>query len=82
MTPEKKYKRLISLAEEEGTDSTPKKIIELNNLLFELDSNLVQEKDLRVIDELITTLHNTENLISEQSEKILSLQDSIRKRAS
>jgi hypothetical protein len=74
-----KYKRLIELAEELNTPSTSEKIKELNLLLAQIDINIVGEKHYHLLDDLITILHNTNNIFEETYPNIIELQDAIRR---
>lgn len=72
------YERLIYLAEEPDTASTQEKIKELNDLLSTQNVDSIKDKDLQVLDDLITILANTGNLYAEKHEAIINLQDDIR----
>ena len=72
------YKRLIFLAEELDTPSTLQKITELNELLSGQDINDIKDCDLQILDDLISILSNTDNLLVEKRESVIILQESIR----
>jgi hypothetical protein len=56
------YKKLIQLAEELDTPSTQEKIDELNRLLSGISVDIIDEDHYQLIDDLITILHNTNNI--------------------
>ncbi len=72
------YERLIFLAKETDTQSTPQKILELNELLSIQDINGVKDSDLQILDDLISILNNTNNLFVEKRESVINLLESIR----
>lgn len=74
------YERLIFLAKETDTQSTPQKISELNELLSSQDVNDIKDNDLQIIDDLISILSNTNNLLPEKQEFVINLQENIRSR--
>jgi hypothetical protein len=74
------YERLIFLANETDTQSTPQKISELNELLSSQDVNDIKDCDLQILDDLISILSNTDNLFAEKQESIINLQENIRSR--
>ena len=75
-----KYERLIFLAKETDTQSTPQKISELNELLSNQDVNEIKDYDLQILDDLISILSNTDNLLAEKQESVINLQEDIRSR--
>lgn len=75
-----KYERLIFLAKETDTQSTPQKISELNELLSNQDVNEIKDCDLQILDDLISILSNTDNLLAEKQESVINLQEDIRSR--
>lgn len=74
------YERLIFLANEADVQSTPQKISELNELLSSQDVNEIKDCDLQILDDLISILSNTDNLVAEKQESIINLQENIRSR--
>jgi hypothetical protein len=76
------YQRLMVLANETDTTSTEEKIRELNKLLGALDPLLIEVGDLRILDDLITVLHNTGNLLPETRVVLMERQEIIRSRLS
>lgn len=72
------YERLLFLAEEADTQSTPQKISELNELLSIQDIDGITDSDLTILDDLISILCNTDNLFTEKRESITNLQEAIR----
>ena len=72
------YERLIFLSKETDTQSTPQRISELNELLSGQDVNDIKVCDLQIMDDLISILSNTDNLLAEKRESIISLQERIR----
>lgn len=76
------YRRLMVLANETDTPSTDEKILELNKLLEVLDPSMVKIDDLRIVDDLVTVLHNTGNLLPETRDLLMDHQEKIRSRLS
>ena len=74
------YERLIFLANEADVQSTPQKISELNELLSSQDVNEIKDCDLQILDDLISILSYTDNLVAEKQESIINLQENIRSR--
>ncbi len=72
------YERLIFLAKETDTPSTPQRISELNKLLSGQDVKNIEDYDLQILDDLISILSNTDNLLAEEQESIIKLQERIR----
>ncbi len=72
------YERLIELAIETDTPSTPEKIRELNVLLSSQSVESINEEHLSLLDDLISILSNTNNLFTEYRDSIIALQDAIR----
>lgn len=72
------YERLMALATETDTQSTPAKISELNYLLSKQACDSIKEGDHQILDDLISTLHITGNIYAETSESIIQLQNTIR----
>jgi|APSaa5957512622_1039677.scaffolds.fasta_scaffold200673_1 hypothetical protein len=70
------YKKLIQLAEELDTPSTQEKIDELNRLLSGISVDIIDEDHYQLIDDLITILHNTNNI---HDKSLIELQERIRK---
>lgn len=76
-----RYGRLIILAEEINTPSTPEKMAELNELLAELSPNDINSEHLSLLDYLISIISNTGNLFVERQAAILKLQNAIRSKS-
>lgn len=76
------YQRLMVLANETDIPSTEAKVRELNKLLEALNPSLVEVGDLRILDDLITVLHNTGNLLPETRVVLIDRQEKIRSRLS
>ncbi len=74
------YQRLMVLANETDIPSTEAKVCELNKLLEALNPSLVEVGDLRILDDLITVLHNTGNLLPETRVVLIDHQEKIRSR--
>ena len=74
------YERLIVLAKETGTPSTSMRVLEINELLSSQDANEIKDYDLQILDDLISTLSNTDNLFLEKQVSIINLQENIRSR--
>lgn len=74
------YERLILLAKETDTQSTPQKISELNELLSSQDVGGINNCDIQILDDLISILINTGNLFAEKQEPVMRLQENIRSR--
>lgn len=72
----------MALANETDTPSTDEKILELNKLLEVLDPSMVKIDDLRIVDDLVTVLHNTGNLLPETRDLLMDHQEKIRSRLS
>jgi hypothetical protein len=72
------YERLIELAAETDTPSTPEKIKELNVLLSQQSIDSIEKEHSSLLDDLISILSNTNNLCVESRESIIALQDAIR----
>ena len=70
------YKKLIQLAEELDTPSTQEKIDELNRLLSGISVDIIDEDHYQLIDDLITILHNTNNI---HDKSLIELQERIKK---
>ncbi|MDO9102412.1 MAG: hypothetical protein Q7U50_09195 [Candidatus Nitrotoga sp.] len=70
------------LANEADIPSTEAKVRELNKLLEALNPSLVEVGDLRILDDLITVLHNTGNLLPETRVVLIDRQEKIRSRLS
>ena len=77
-----KYERLVFLAEEQNIPSESSKILELNELLSALDPDDIKDNDLRLLDDLICILSNTENILAEKHDTIMNLLEGIRLRRS
>jgi hypothetical protein len=74
------YERLIFFAKETNSQTTSDIITELNELLSSQDVNSIKVCDLQILDDLISMLSNTDNLLSETRESIIILQEIIRSR--
>lgn len=72
------YERLIELAAETDTPSTPEKIRELNVLLSQQSIDSIKKEHSSLLDDLISILSNTNNLCVESRAAIIALQDAIR----
>jgi hypothetical protein len=73
-----KYIRLIFLAKETDNPSTKQKIIELNKLLSEINKEEIKEVHYNMLDDLITTLFNTNNILAKTEKRIDDLQSYLR----
>ena len=74
----KKYNRLIELASQTDIDSTKAKILELNDLLSEVEVDSIEECHIRLLDDLISIMSNTNNIFESHFKKLIELQDKLR----
>lgn len=76
------YQKLIALAEETDTASTPEKVKTLNHLLSTISVSDIEPDHLALLDDLICILSNTGNLLSANEAVILQLLEEIRSKTS
>ena len=76
------YSRLITLAEELDTPSSPARIDHLNYLLSEISVTVVKSEHFSLLDDLISTMSVTGNIATTHEAKILQLLEDIRSRGS
>ncbi|MGY0613438.1 hypothetical protein [Luteimonas sp. A501] len=78
MKPE--YRRLVALAEEKDHPASLDTVAELISLLERLTPGQVMEEHVRLLDDLITVMWNTENIEPAHADRILQLQQELRVR--
>ena len=78
---EPRYCKLIELAEELDTPSTPQKVADLNELLAGTSVAEVDPDHFSLLDGLISTMSNTGNISAAHQVSILALLEGIRSRA-
>lgn len=74
------YNRLIFLAEELDTPFSPKRIAELNVLLAGTSIAEVKPEHISLLDDLVSIISNTGNLLTEHAPAVFKLQDDLRSR--
>lgn len=76
------YSRLITLAEELDTPSSPTRTDQLNDLLSVISVAVVKPEHFSLLDGLISTMSVTGNIAPTHEAKILQLLEDIRSRGS